>query len=59
MNLDVGADWLRFVTPYYYADAARVFSGQVEGLTVVSGCAIGAAAAGAGLWRYERKDIAA
>ena len=31
VNLDQGLDWLRFVTPYYYADAARVFAGGGAG----------------------------
>ena len=58
-NLDQGLDWLRFVTPYYYADAARVFSGEAEALPVLTGCALGLGGCALGLWWYGRKDIAA
>ena len=38
VNLDAGLEPLKFLTPYYYADAARVFSGEAEALPVtVSG----------------------
>lgn len=59
LNLDQGLDWLRFVTPYYYADAARLFAGETQTAPVLAGCALGALGAGFGLWRYTRKDIAA
>lgn len=58
INLDSGLDWLRFLTPYYYADAARVFAGEVMTGPVLAGCALGALGAGFGLWWYCRKDIA-
>lgn len=58
INLDSGLDWLRFVTPYYYADAARVFAGEVPVGCVLAGCGLGALGAGFGLWQYRRKDIA-
>ena len=59
VNLDAGLEWLRFVTPYYYADAARIFSGQSITAPLITGCIVCAACAGFGLWRYGRKDIAA
>ena len=59
MNLDAGLEWLRFVTPYYYADAARIFSGQSITAPLITGCIVCTACAGFGLWRYGRKDIAA
>ncbi len=59
VNLDQGLDWLRFVTPYYYADAARVFSEDVSAAPILTGCALGALGIGFGLWWYQRKDIAA
>ncbi len=59
INLDQGLDWLRFLTPYYYADAARLFAGETQTAPVLSGCALGALGMGFGLWRYTRKDIAA
>lgn len=58
VNLDQGLDWLRFVTPYYYADAARIFDGETLTGPVLAGCALGALGAGFGLWWYGRKDIA-
>lgn len=58
INLDGGLDWLRFVTPYYYADAGRVLDGEALAGPILAGCALGALGAGAGLWWYGRKDIA-
>ena len=58
INLDGGLDWLRFVTPYYYADAERVLDGEALAGPMLAGCALGALGAGAGLWWYGRKDIA-
>jgi len=57
INLDPGMEWLRFVTPYYYADAARVFAGEALAGPALAGCALGAVCIGAGLWWYRRKDI--
>ena len=59
VNLDQGLDWLRFFTPYYYADAARIFHREALAGPLLSGCALGAAGAGLGLWWYGKKDIAA
>jgi len=58
INLDEGLDWLRFVTPYYYADAARVFAGEALAVPMAVGCALGALGIVLGLWWYGRKDIA-
>lgn len=58
LNLDQGLDWLRFVTPYYYADAARIFAGEALAGPIAAGCALGVLGVGLGLWRYGRKDIA-
>lgn len=57
VNLDQGLDWLRFITPYYYADAARVFAGESLTEAVLAGCGLGALGAGFGLWWYQRKDL--
>ena len=59
INLDQGLEWLRFVTPYYYADAARIFDGEGLAAPIASGCALGGGCAALGLWWYGRKDIAA
>ena len=58
VNLDQGLDWLRFVTPYYYADAARIFANEALAAPILTGCALGILGAGFGLWRYTKKDIA-
>ena len=58
INLDQGLEWLRFATPYYYADAARIFAGKTLTGPVLAGCALGGAGAALGLWQYRRKDIA-
>lgn len=59
INLDAGLEPLRFVTPYYYADAARVFSGESLTAPLLAGCAWGLLGAAFGLRRYARKDISA
>ena len=59
VNLDAGLEGLRFVTPYYYPDAARIFSGEPVALPLLTGCLLGAASGAFGLWWYGRKDIAA
>lgn len=58
INLDSGLDWLRFVTPYYYADAARIFAKEAVTGPMLTGCALGALGVCAGLWWYGRKDVA-
>ena len=57
INLDADMDWLRFVTPYYYADAARIFAGEPVAGPILSGCALGLLGTGFGLWWFRRKDI--
>lgn len=59
INMDAGLEPLRFITPYYYADAARVFAGETLAGPMLSGCALGILGISAGIWRYARKDIAA
>ena len=59
INMDAGLEPLRFVTPYYYADAARVFAGEALAGPMLSGCALCVLGALFGIRRYMRKDIAA
>ena len=59
INLDKAMEPLRFVTPYFYADAARVFAGEPLAGPILSGCALGLLGAAFGLVRYVGKDIAA
>lgn len=58
INLEERLDWLRFVTPYYYADAARIFAGETLTGPIAAGCTLGALGIALGLWWYGRKDIA-
>ena len=57
INLDQNLDWLRFLTPYYYADAARIFANETLTGPILAGSALGILGAGFGLWWYGRKDI--
>lgn len=59
INLDAGLDALRFVTPYYFADAARIFAGEALAGPALAGCALGVLGAAFGVRQYARKDIAA
>ena len=59
INMDAGLEPLRFVTPYYYADASRVFAGEALAGPILTGCALGALGITYGIRRYARKDIAA
>ncbi len=59
INMDAGLEPLGFVTPCYYADAARIFAGEDLTGPAAVGCALGVLGAGFGLWRFGRKDIAA
>ncbi len=58
INLDQDLDWLRFLTPFYYADAARIFANETLTGPILAGCVLGILGAGFGLWWYSRKDIA-
>jgi len=57
VNLDAGLEWLRYITPYYYADAARVFAREAVAGPLAAGCAWGLAGMALGVWQYQRKDI--
>lgn len=57
INLDEDMAFLRFVTPYYYADAARVFAGESLTASILAGCAWGLLGAAFGLRRYAGKDL--
>lgn len=59
VNLDEDLALLRFLTPYYYADAARIYTGEALAGPVIAGCLLGALGAALGVWRYGGKDIAA
>ena len=58
INLNARLDGLRFFTPYFYADAARLLSGEPVAGALAAGCAWAVLGAGFGLWQFRRKDIA-
>lgn len=59
-NVSDRTDWLKYVTPYSYSDAAGILSeGNVEWGLVLFGLCCGAAVLAAGAWKYNRKDLAA
>lgn len=57
INLNSRLSPLRFFTPYYYADAARLFSDTPIAGALLAGCVLGLLCAALGLYRYRRKDI--
>lgn len=59
VNLDEGLELLRFITPYYYADAARIFAGEALAGPAVVGGVLGVLGMAFGVWWYSGKDIAA
>lgn len=58
-NLDEDLKILGWVTPYYYADAARVFNGEALATQILAGCCLMVLAVLFAFRRYESKDIAA
>lgn len=60
INIADGAEWLKYVTPYHYSDAAEILpAGSLHWNLVLLGLGYGAAAFAAALWKYSRKDLAA
>lgn len=59
INLNDAMSWLSYVTPFYYADAARVLSGETMTGAAVAGGLWTMASITAGIWWYTQKDIAA
>ncbi|MGI6200277.1 MAG: ABC transporter permease subunit [Christensenellales bacterium] len=57
-NIAPSASWLKYVTPFAYADAADiVFRGRVDGGLLALGGLYAAAAVALAFWRYATKDI--
>ncbi len=54
-----GAQWLRWLTPFAYADAASVLSKGIAWPLVAAGWAVSATVAAVGLLHYRGKDLAA
>lgn len=60
INITRKADWLKYVTPYHYSDAAEILStGRVEWGLALMGLCCGGAVLAVGIGKYERKDLAA
>ena len=59
-NISEQADFLRYITPYAYAEASNIISdAKLDIVMIVIGSVIAAVGAAAGYFRYLRKDIAA
>lgn len=59
-NISEQADFLRYITPYAYAEASNIISdAKLDIVLIVIGSVIAAVGAAAGYFRYLRKDIAA
>lgn len=60
INITDGADWLKYVTPYRYSDAAEIFPAEsMEWNLALLGLCYGIAMLAAGIWKYSRKDLTA
>lgn len=58
INVTDRADWLKYLTPYYYADAANVLAeGRIEAGPALLGLLYGAAAVLIGVGYYGRRDL--
>lgn len=58
INVTDKADWLKYLTPYYYADAANVLGeGKIEAGPAALGILYGAAAVTAGVIYYGKRDL--
>lgn len=58
VNIIDKAAFLKYFTPYYYADASNIFpAASIEWELVALGMVYGIAAALTGVFHYARKDI--
>lgn len=58
-NITDGLEWLKYITPYYYSDAANIFPAvSVEWGLAALGMAYALAAVIVGIIKYGRKDLA-
>lgn len=59
-NLSDDIRWVRFITPFWYADSSRVIvDAQINIPLVLLGFGYAAAAFGLAVWYYRRKDLTA
>lgn len=60
VNISDSMEWLKYFTPYYYADAANIFpEGTIMWGYLIWGFVYSIAAAGAGIFYFSRKDLRA
>lgn len=58
VNASKDAEFLKYITPFQYADAANIFpAGHLDGGLVAIGCGIAVAGAAAAFIWYSKKDI--
>lgn len=59
-NLSDKADFLKYITPFGYADSADIISeGRLDPALIAIGLAVSAAAIATAFYKYHKKDIAA
>ena len=57
-NLTSKADFLKYITPFGYADGSEIFStGRLDACKLLVGLAFAAAGVAAAYWKYSKKDI--
>ena len=57
-NLTSKADFLKYITPFGYADGSEIFStGRLDACTLLVGLAFAVAGVAAAYWKYCKKDI--
>ena len=57
-NITESASFLKYITPFAYCSGADIVNdGQLDGVKVAVGMAIGVAGVGCAYWKYPKKDI--
>ena len=60
VNISDKAKFLKYITPYSYSDAAKIFpTGSIDGALLGIGMAIAAIFLGIGFLKYKKKDLLA
>jgi len=60
INISKNAEFLKYITPFQYSDAAQVIpSSSLDGVLIAIGAGIALVCAGIGFIKYQSKDIAA
>ena len=57
-NLTSSADFLKYITPFGYADSSEIFNkGALDTCRLLIGLALAAAGVALAYWKYSKKDI--